>query len=206
MGINYKEIKNQFTTKDVLRDFFGQYSPNKEGYYTCPAGHSSKSGKSFTINHSGFKCWNCGVGGEPINLLTEFKKMPFPKAVEACAEKYAPHLINHKNKPRTKRYLATEYLKDVQAQFADVLLPNTKGYQFVERYLSNRNLPNIIEKYGIGFSKELTPDLMSDYVGLTKDKFFFSFSSLFYFAEKEHVIAEDYEGLLRWWEFYRKSS
>ena len=169
--VDYNNIKHTFTTVDILRDFFHQHQPKEKGFYRCPSGHGSESGKSFTIKGNKFKCWSCGKGGSAINLLTEFNSMSFPEAIQACVERYAPHL--QKELPTTQKYLALEHFKQIQKQFVETL-KNPKALDFTENYLAKRNLPNIIEKYGVGFSKDLEDNDLNDYCGVTKKGFYFT--------------------------------
>jgi DNA primase len=56
----------------------------------CPTGHPSSSNRCFSINtrKNYWHCFNCGAGGDNINLIKETLNLTFFEAVKWAAEKY----------------------------------------------------------------------------------------------------------------------
>ena len=70
-----------------------QLNLTKTGYSlqgNCPTGHTSTSGRCFSINtkNNYWHCFNCGAGGDNIELIKAAKKIDFIPALEWLATEF----------------------------------------------------------------------------------------------------------------------
>jgi DNA primase len=71
-----EEIKNKNNLIDVAKELLVVDAKGFSGSSyigNCPKGHPSNSGRSFNMNPLYYYCFNCGIGGDLIRFVQEFK-------------------------------------------------------------------------------------------------------------------------------------
>ena len=134
----------------------------------CPTGHSSKSGKSFTINNGYFKCWNCGVSGDVINLVEISKGYDFKDAINYIVDNHAPHLKEEASDIDNTKSEILDMNQKIQDLLYKIANPDDKqkGKSIIEKIdkeIRRRKFNlDVKEKYQIGYShKDLVNYMIS---------------------------------------------
>jgi len=175
MKINLDILKSHVSTLDVAKHLgmpIEEY--NGKIHSVCPRKHSSKSGKSFVIEENGFRCWSCGIYGSAITLYMEFTGQEFKEAIKNMAQTMCPNAIE-KNEVPTWTENLTKLYTEIQEHFQKHSETVKNG---LEKLVKNRGFDdNVIEKYGIGYSKNtLEVDMKKDIspTGLVKNNKYFT--------------------------------
>lgn len=118
MNENKKEDIKRLAIKDVVSRLGGLGLDGKlQG--NCPTGHDSKGGQCFSINTKGnyYHCFNCGIGGDVIDLVELVENKTFPEAIDWFRDNFninngKGHKVVEAN-PETKAKLQELYGKDI---------------------------------------------------------------------------------------------
>ena len=100
MTKNITEIlKNDIKILSVV-ELFGGLNLTKMGSNligNCPTGHSSSSGRCFSIDLSGdyFHCFNCKKGGDIFELVSIVKFFDFKESLKFLCESFRPDLLKN---------------------------------------------------------------------------------------------------------------
>ncbi|PPK86388.1 DNA primase [Neolewinella xylanilytica] len=83
-----REVIDTARIEDIVGDFVNLRRRGNNYSGLCPF-HNEKT-PSFNVNPARniYKCFGCGVGGDPVKFLMELEQLPFPDAIRWIARKY----------------------------------------------------------------------------------------------------------------------
>ncbi|NJB85257.1 DNA primase [Lewinella marina] len=83
-----REVIDTARVEDVVGDFVNLRRRGNNFTGLCPF-HNEKT-PSFNVNPARniYKCFGCGVGGDPVKFLMELEQLSFPDAIRWIAQKY----------------------------------------------------------------------------------------------------------------------
>ena len=121
----------------------------------CPFHHEKTS--SFVVSPSKniYKCFGCGVGGDPLSFIMNYEKLSYIEAIEYLADRYHYDLEreNSNNKERNDEYgILYKILEESRKFFINQLNLERSALNF---YLEKRNLDDYsVNEFSIGFAPD----------------------------------------------------
>ncbi|WP_120911411.1 DNA primase [Helicobacter pylori] len=146
---NFEPLKERIQIMEVLERYIDLFKVGANFKACCPF-HDERTA-SFIVSPEKniYHCFGCGVSGDALQFLQEYKKLSFKEAVEEVAQIYNYALEYEKN-AKTER---NERLKEILA-FANNLFkeriknePKVLNYLFYTRAMSLE----MIEAYDLGY-------------------------------------------------------
>jgi len=173
MRVDADILRENVSVFDVATHFAMPFNEeNGKVYSVCPAGHDSKSGKSFILEKEKFRCWSCNLAGNSISLYMEKTGMDFKEAIHSMAENLCKSAIIEDTFSLKKN--TTKIFDEIQEVFTKTSDKVKKGLEdlMIERGFDK----NVIEKYGIGYSTPALEDKEIDLngTGLVKNNYYFT--------------------------------
>ena len=121
--------------------------------YTAVCPFHADTNPSLTVNREKkiFKCFVCGTGGNVVNFVKEFEKIPLQKAIEKISTEHNLEISLREKK--VIQYSEKHYLlKDVFSYYKS-MLHLLKDSDPLQKYINTRNIDSsIIEQFNLGFS------------------------------------------------------
>jgi DNA primase len=154
------EVIAQARIEEVVNDFVNLKRRGVNLIGNCPF-HDEKT-PSFNVNPSRniYKCFGCGVGGDPVKFIMEHEKLSFPEAIKFLAQKYRIEIeetVNTAEELQTKQlndslYIVNEYAKDF---YSDNLWNRQEGKSIGLSYFKERGFREAtIKKWNLGYALE----------------------------------------------------
>ncbi|RKV30852.1 DNA primase [Helicobacter pylori] len=146
---NFEGLKERIQIMEVLENFIDLYKVGANFKACCPF-HDERTA-SFIVSPEKniYKCFGCGVSGDALKFLQEYKKLSFIEAVEEVANIYH-YSLEYESNAKTEQ---NERLKEILA-FANVLFKERlKNEPKVLNYLTQKRAISLemIEAYDLGF-------------------------------------------------------
>ncbi len=145
---------------DVVGDFVSLKKRGTNYLGLCPF-HNEKT-PSFMVSPAKgiYKCFGCGVGGNPVNFVMEHEQLSYPDALRYLAKKYnieiaekeeSAEQIQQKNE-RESLMIVTDYAKKY---FVDQLQETEEGLAVGLSYFKERGFTNeTLKTFELGYSPE----------------------------------------------------
>ena len=144
--------------EDVVGDFVNLRRRGNNYTGLCPF-HNEKT-PSFNVNPARniYKCFGCGVGGDPVKFLMELEQLSFPDAIKWIAGKYNIKLaekevsqeVREELQERESLIITNDFAR---AYFADQLYHTDEGKSIGLGYLKQRGFrKDTIETFGLGYA------------------------------------------------------
>ncbi len=149
MVTNLGGLKNIVNIVDVIEKYLDLYKCGANLKACCPF-HDERSASFFVSQEKNlFKCFGCGVSGDALKFLQEFKKISFIEAVEEVAKIYNYHL-EYESDAKTER---NNYLKEILAFAKNLFKERLKNEPKVLNYLTQTRAISLemIETYDLGY-------------------------------------------------------
>ncbi len=166
MRIPFEMIEEIAAANDII-EVISSYIPvkkrGKSFIALCPF-HPDKN-PSLTISQEKqvYHCFACGAGGNVFTFVQEYEKIPFTEAAEMLALKAGIDLKIKNTTPDLSNEISRLYEinKSAAKYFYENLTENIYGpeKEFVFNYLKQRNLSNILKRYGIGYASNVWDNL-----------------------------------------------
>lgn len=150
MSNNIAEIlKNEIKILSVV-ETLGGLNLTKMGHNlmgNCPTGHSSSSGKCFSVDLSGdyFHCFNCKKGGDIFELVNIVKGFEFKESLKFLCETFRPDLLKQISNqdysnysPKVKEYYQKGNYYDYIFQLGKELLYAPEGKDCLDYLINQR--------------------------------------------------------------------
>ncbi|KAF5275528.1 hypothetical protein FQR65_LT16626 [Abscondita terminalis] len=159
MSISQQQIDNIIQKADIseiIGKFLDLKKKGKDFIAVCPFHDDSSPSLSISVDKKVFKCFPCGVGGNVITFVKEFKNINFFKAVKEVADICNIKLEGYVETEEKSKYSISqkkiiEINKLASSYFITMLYKNQN--KFIVDYLKQRNLSvSEIVKYKIGFA------------------------------------------------------
>ncbi len=146
---NLQPLKDRIQIMEVLERYIDLYKVGASYKASCPF-HDERSA-SFMVSPEKniYHCFGCGVSGDAMKFLQEYKKLSFIEAVEEIANIYH-YTLEYENNERTHQ---NERLKEILI-FANILFKERlKNEPKALEYLTNKRAISLemIEAHDLGF-------------------------------------------------------
>ncbi|GAA9970834.1 hypothetical protein VN0935_15070 [Helicobacter pylori] len=146
---NLQPLKERVQIVEVLERYLDLYKVGASFKASCPF-HDERSA-SFMVSHEKniYHCFGCGVSGDALKFLQEYKKLSFIEAVEEVAKIYNYHL-EYETDAKTER---NNQLKDILAFANNLFKERIKNEPKVLNYLTQTRAISLemIEAYDLGY-------------------------------------------------------
>ncbi|WRD51738.1 DNA primase [Helicobacter pylori] len=146
---NFEPLKERIQIMEVLERYLDFYKIGANFKASCPF-HEERSA-SFIVSPEKniFKCFGCGVSGDALKFLQEYKKMSFIEAVEEVANIYN-YALEYETNAKTEQ---NERLKEILAFANSLFKERLKNEPKVLDYLTQKRALSLemIETYGLGY-------------------------------------------------------
>lgn len=159
MAISQAQIDEVIKRADIV-EIIGKYiDVHKKGrsyVAVCPFHDDSSPSLSISQEKKVFKCFPCGVSGNAIMFVQQFKNINFFKAVKEIADYYNIKLDGYvETKEKSKYNNLQEKILKINKESSEYFLLMLDGELGVEarKYLASRNITDFEkEKFKIGFA------------------------------------------------------
>ncbi|WRE75740.1 DNA primase [Helicobacter pylori] len=146
---NFEPLKERIQIMEVLERYLDFYKIGANFKASCPF-HEERSA-SFIVSPEKniYKCFGCGVSGDALKFLQEYKKMSFIEAVEEAANIYN-YALEYETNAKTEQ---NERLKEILAFANSLFKERLKNEPKVLDYLTQKRALSLemIEAYGLGY-------------------------------------------------------
>ncbi|MDU9762276.1 DNA primase [Helicobacter pylori] len=146
---NFEPLKERIQIMEVLERYLDFYKIGANFKASCPF-HEERSA-SFIVSPEKniFKCFGCGVSGDALKFLQEYKKMSFIEAVEEVANIYN-YALEYETNAKTEQ---NARLKEILAFANSLFKERLKNEPKVLDYLTQKRALSLemIEAYGLGY-------------------------------------------------------
>ena len=158
-----QEIVNAAQIEEVVGDYVDLKRRGSNRIGLCPF-HNEKT-PSFVVSPAKniFKCFGCGIAGDPVKFLMEHEHFSYPEALKYLANKYNIHIEERKLSPEEiaeQQYEDSLFLVNEMASkyFSQQLFDTDMGKSLGLSYFKGRGFSEeIIKKFGLGFVQDI-PD------------------------------------------------
>ncbi len=149
MITNFEGLKNIVSVVDIIDKYLDLYKCGANFKASCPF-HDERSA-SFMVSPEKniYHCFGCGVSGDALKFLQEYKKLSFIEAVEEVAKIYNYHL-EYESDSKTER---NNQLKEILAFANNLFKERLKTEPKVLDYLTQTRAISLemIEAYDLGY-------------------------------------------------------
>ncbi|RVY89362.1 DNA primase, partial [Helicobacter pylori] len=146
---NFEGLKERIQIMEVLERYLDFYKIGANFKASCPF-HEERSA-SFIVSPEKniYKCFGCGVSGDALKFLQEYKKLSFIEAVEEVAQIYHYALEYETD----ERIIQNERLKEILTFANNLFKERLKNEKKALEYLTNKRALSLemIEAYDLGF-------------------------------------------------------
>ncbi|WQY21760.1 DNA primase [Helicobacter pylori] len=146
---NLQTLKDRIQIMEVLERYIDLYKVGSSFKASCPF-HDERSA-SFMVSPEKniYHCFGCGVSGDALKFLQEYKKLSFIEAVEEVAKIYNYHL-EYESDAKTER---NNQLKEILAFANNLFKERIKNEPKVLNYLTQTRAISLemIEAYDLGY-------------------------------------------------------
>ncbi len=146
---NLQPLKDRIQILEVLERYLDLYKVGSSFKASCPF-HDERSA-SFMVSPEKniYHCFGCGVSGDALKFLQEYKKLSFTEAVEEIAKIYNYHL-EYESDAKTER---NNHLKEILAFANNLFKERLKNEPKVLNYLTQTRAISLemIEAYDLGY-------------------------------------------------------
>ncbi|WRD02613.1 DNA primase [Helicobacter pylori] len=157
---NFEPLKERIQIMEVLERYLDFYKIGANFKASCPF-HEERSA-SFIVSPEKniFKCFGCGVSGDALKFLQEYKKMNFIEAVEEVAQIY-DYALEYETDART---IQNERLKEILTFANNLFKERLKNEKRALEYLTNKRALSLemIEAYDLGFCLPLDLEVLKE--------------------------------------------
>ncbi|MGL2671749.1 DNA primase [Helicobacter pylori] len=146
---NFEGLKERIQIMEVLENYIDLYKVGSNFKACCPF-HDERSA-SFIISPEKniYHCFGCGVSGDALKFLQEYKKLSFIEAVEEVAKIYN-YPLEYETNAKTER---DNHLKEILAYANNLFKERLKNEPKVLHYLTQTRAISLemIEAYDLGY-------------------------------------------------------
>ncbi len=157
---NLEPLKESIQIMEVLERYLDFYKIGANFKASCPF-HEERSA-SFIVSPEKniFKCFGCGVSGDALKFLQEYKKLTFIEAVEEVANIYN-YALEYETNAKTEQ---NNHLKEILAFANNLFKERLKNEPKALNYLTqNRAISlEMIEAYDLGFCLPLDLEVLKE--------------------------------------------
>ncbi len=146
---NFEGLKERIQIMEVLERYIDLYKVGASFKASCPF-HDERTA-SFIVSPEKniYHCFGCGVSGDALKFLQEYKKLSFIEAVEEIANIYH-YALEYETDSKT---IQNERLKEILLYANNLFKERLKNEPRALEYLTNKRALSLemIEAYDLGF-------------------------------------------------------
>ncbi|WRF01556.1 DNA primase [Helicobacter pylori] len=146
---NFEGLKERIQIMEVLENYIDLYKIGANFKACCPF-HDERSA-SFIVSPEKniYKCFGCGVSGDALKFLQEYKKMSFIEAVEEVANIYN-YALEYETNAKTEQ---NARLKEILMHANNLFKERLKNEKKALEYLTHKRAISLemIQAYDLGF-------------------------------------------------------
>ncbi|BDO46223.1 DNA primase [Helicobacter pylori] len=146
---NLQPLKDRIQIMEVLEAYIDLYKVGSSYRASCPF-HDERSASFFVSQEKNvYHCFGCGVSGDALKFLQEYKKLSFIEAVEEVAKIYN-YVLEYESDAKTER---NNHLKEILAFANNLFKERIKNEPKVLNYLTQTRAISLemIEAYDLGY-------------------------------------------------------
>ncbi|GAA9364019.1 hypothetical protein HpHA254_15580 [Helicobacter pylori] len=146
---NFELLKERIEIMEVLERYIDLYKVGSNFRASCPF-HDERSASFFVSREKNiYHCFGCGVSGDALKFLQEYKKISFIEAVEEVAQIYNYSLEYETNAKAEQN----NHLRDILAFANNLFTERLKNEPKVLSYLTQTRAISLemIEAYDLGY-------------------------------------------------------
>ncbi|MCQ2878348.1 DNA primase [Helicobacter pylori] len=157
---NFEPLKERIQIVEVLERYLDLYKAGANFKACCPF-HEERSA-SFIVSPEKniYHCFGCGVSGDALKFLQEYKKLSFIEAVEEIAQIYN-YPLEYETNAKTER---NEHLKEILFYAKNLFEERLKNEPKVLNYLTNTRAMSLelIEAYELGYCMHAELEILKE--------------------------------------------
>ncbi len=146
---NFEPLKERIQIMEVIERYIDLYKVGANFKACCPF-HDERTA-SFVVSPGKniYHCFGCGVSGDALQFLQEYKKLSFKEAIEEVAQIYN-YGLEYETNAKTEQ---NERLKEILAFANSLFKERLKNEPKVLNYLTNTRAMSLemIEAYDLGY-------------------------------------------------------
>ncbi|GAA7826282.1 hypothetical protein HpHA139_14880 [Helicobacter pylori] len=149
MITNLEGLKNIVSVVDIIEKYLDLYKCGANFKACCPF-HDERSASFFVSKEKNiYHCFGCGVSGDALKFLQEYKKLSFIEAVEEVAKIYN-YPLEYETDAKAER---NNHLKQILAFANNLFKERIKNESKVLNYLTQTRAISLemIEAYDLGY-------------------------------------------------------
>ncbi|WQV22704.1 DNA primase [Helicobacter pylori] len=146
---NFEGLKERIQIMEVLENYIDLYKIGANFKASCPFHEERTASFIVSPEKNIYKCFGCGVSGDALKFLQEYKKLSFIEAVEEVANIYH-YTLEYETDAKTEQ---NERLKKILAFANSLFKERLKNEPKVLDYLTQKRALSLemIEAYGLGY-------------------------------------------------------
>ena len=151
-------VKARISIADVVRRYVDLKPVSGRWMGACPFHQETKPSMSVNDEEGFFYCFGCQASGDVLDFYARINGLEFREALEQLAAEAGVELTNvphdpHAAERKARKNLLMEMHDEANAWFQRNL--RMGAGEIARRYLDNRGMtPDVIEKFGLGYSPE----------------------------------------------------
>ncbi|GAA9418199.1 hypothetical protein BTM427_14490 [Helicobacter pylori] len=157
---NFEPLKERIRIMEVLENYIDLYKIGANFKACCPF-HDERSA-SFMVSPEKniYKCFGCGVSGDALKFLQEYKKLSFIEAVEEVAQIYN-YALEYETDAKT---IQNAHLKEILTFANNLFKERLKNEPKALEYLTNKRAVSLemIQAYDLGFCLPLDLEVLKE--------------------------------------------
>ncbi len=158
-----EEVRSANDIVDVISGYVRLQKKGRDYFGLCPF-HNERT-PSFSVSQAKqmYYCFGCGAGGNALTFLMQYENATFQEALEILAQKAGIELpkyeMSGKERQEADKRARLLEINKAAAKYFYAQLRMEQGRQGME-YFVNRGLsPEIMKKFGLGYSNKFSDDL-----------------------------------------------
>ncbi|MGL2799407.1 DNA primase [Helicobacter pylori] len=157
---NFEPLKERIQIMEVIERYMDLYKVGANFKARCPF-HDERTA-SFIISPEKniYHCFGCGVSGDALQFLQEYKKLSFTEAIEEVAQIYN-YPLEYETNAKTER---NERLKEILAYANNLFKERLQNEPKVLNYLTHTRAISLemIEAYDLGYCMNAELEILKE--------------------------------------------
>ncbi len=163
---NFEGLKERIQIMEVLESYIDLYKVGSSFKACCPF-HDERTA-SFIVSPEKnlYHCFGCGVSGDALKFLQEYKKLSFIEAVEEVAQIYH-YALEYETDARV---IQNERLKEILTFANSLFKERLKSEKKALEYLTNKRALSLemIEAYDLGFCLPADLEVLKEHFSVSE--------------------------------------
>lgn len=157
---NLEPLKERIQIMEVLENYIDLYKIGSNFKASCPFHEERTASFIVSPEKNIYHCFGCGVSGDALKFLQEYKKISFIEAVEEVAKIYN-YALEYETNAKTEQ---NERLKEILRSANNLFKERLKNEPKVLNYLTNDRAISLetIEAYDLGYCLHVDLEVLKE--------------------------------------------